>query len=96
MQITIDTQRDSKEELRKTAKFLLNLAGDESYGSESQNGSSPDASPAMFSMFGDDSSNSDDKKDDNFGHSGYNDSDSTSSGTDDEDKKPPRIEIIDY
>ena len=85
MQITIDTQKESKEELRKTAKFLLSLAGDESYLKSTN--SKPTASPAMFSMFGDDSNSSEDKKDDDFGHSSSDDS---------EDKKPPRIDIIEY
>jgi len=95
MQITIDTQKESKEELRKTAKFLLGLAGDESYPENTDFEST--ASPAMFSMFGDDSDNSDssnDKKDDDFGYSSSDNSDSSSD--DSEDKKPPRIEIIEY
>ncbi len=72
MEIKIDTARDSKEDIRKAIRMLQSIVEDmpmtSEYGaSENTSESVPDASPGMFSMFGSDttpSEDSEEKKDD--------------------------------
>ena len=75
MQITIDTDKESKEDLKKLISFLKNIVGDHSSYSSSDDSNSFDlpSTGGMMGMFGDDSSSStydssepedDEKKDD--------------------------------
>ncbi len=57
MQITIDTQKDSKEEIKKTIEFLQGFVNEDF--SPSQSKSSEDGS--VFDLFGDDEQNQESK-----------------------------------
>ena len=83
MQLIIDTAKDSKEELKKAAKFLMDIAGESLPENDGSNNVVPDSSPEMFSMFGDDSQSS-------YSDSGNNQEEPKPPG------KDPKIEIIEW
>lgn len=89
MEIRIDTNKDSKEEIKKIIKFLNDVVSDSNSSYSSQNANSiPDASPSMFNMFSEDTSSA---RDINIKTKDYNK---------DEDEElftpKPRIDIIPY
>ena len=53
VQITIDTQRDSPQEIRESIRYLQTLIGDEVLSESSYEESVPETSAGAFSMFGD-------------------------------------------
>lgn len=95
MQIIIDTEKESKEDLKKLANFLRNLAGEENYYSEKQTSQKqefePVASEGMFNMFGNDT-NSSDKQTNNYD----NNEPFYETRDEKEDKDEPKIQIVDW
>jgi len=65
MQLTIDTSKDSKEDIRNVIKMLQAYVGDSLTGHDSQNSDfsipNSDSSSGMFSIFGGDSNDDEDK-----------------------------------
>lgn len=91
MDIHIDTNKDSKEEIRRVIRMLQAYVGESVTSSsqypdsQSSDSAMPDATPGMFGMFNDgDSSTTNDTMP-------YSET-----KEDQEDKKEPRIQIIDY
>lgn len=101
MQIIIDTEKDSQEEIRKAIRMLRAYVGDSTESTESSYTPSPvpDASPGMFNIFGNDDSNGSEasKNDDYYGKD--SDDEPRTIVLDEEKKpgeKPPRVEIVEY
>jgi len=112
VEITIDTQRDSKEELRNTIRYLQSLVGDVSSGTIMES----EPTTGVFSMFGSEDSSEqvapmnmfDDNKtsynDENastiFSDNEFSsDADAPSDytpGNADDDSEDPIIEIVEY
>ena len=55
MRVTIDTEKDSSEDIKKVISFLQQFVGQSSYGS-SYDAPEPASSGGVFNIFGDDSS----------------------------------------
>jgi len=102
MEITIDTKRDSKDDIRRAVEFLKGFledssyslgSGNASYGSSDRPSSEPAPQPGLFGMFGNDDSSS-------GGPSSQDSSPQESSGEgssdDPGDGSPERIEIVPY
>jgi len=64
MIITIDTSKDSHEDLRKLIKFLQHHVGENTYFEKTKPDDIPTPSAGMFDMFGDD--NNSNNQTDNF------------------------------
>ena len=58
MKIIVDTKEDSREEIEKAAKFLLEIAGHQTTTSEFQ----PEVTEGAMGMFGDDTPKEDENK----------------------------------
>ena len=93
MQITVDTTRDSKEDIRKAVELLqrvLEERGGSSLCSSGESSSEPAPQPGLFGMFGNDDQSS--------GGSSHESSSEGSDGApeDSGDGSPERIEIVPY
>lgn len=100
MEITIDTKRDSKDDIRRAVEFLKGFLEESSYssggglGSSGESSSEPAPQPGLFGMFGSDDQSSDGSSSQ---ESSSRDGSSTDGPPDDSgDGSPERIEIVPY
>lgn len=85
MKIEIDTNKDSREDIKKAIKMLQALVGEEnSYGLYKSN-KQPEPSPGAFNMFGDDSP-----------IMGTDEAHNSYEEKKEPPKKEPKIQIIEY